>query len=85
MSRKRKKSKSGGARSAPSAPASSSSGSSGGGSLSRMRGGLQGMFGSSKKSSKPPTVLSRVLDILMWIVTAAVIVFVIYARFFRHR
>lgn len=50
-----------------------------------MRGGLQGMFGGSKKSSKPPTVLSRVMDIALWILVAAVIVFFVYSRYFRNR
>jgi len=82
MSRKRKKSRSGSGKPAPSASSDSSS-SSGGGSLSRMRGGLQGMFG-GKKSNQPKTVLDRVWDVLFYVLLAAAIVFVLYSRFFRH-
>lgn len=76
----RKKRKSTGAATAPTdRPARS------GGGLMAMRKGIQGVVGSSGKGkAKPPTVLGRVTDVVFWILTIAVVGFVLYSRFVRR-
>lgn len=80
MSRKKRKATGAGSSTArDSAPARS------GGGLMAMRRGIQGAVGSGGKATrKPPTVLGRIVDVGFWILTIAVIGFVLYARFVRR-
>jgi len=47
-----------------------------------MRRGIQGLV-SGKETKQPKSTLGKAMDIGFWILLAAVLVFILYARLFR--
>ncbi|MFH1812167.1 MAG: hypothetical protein ABIJ09_25750 [Pseudomonadota bacterium] len=69
----------------PSPSAGSGKAARSGGGLMAMRRGIKGAVGvKDKDKGKPRTVFSRVVDIVFWVLTVAVVGFVLYSRFARR-